>query len=387
MTLRRVNGALTFIALIVVGVSTLTLPYGPTGNLVWIIVALAIGTITLVGRAVVDLTDWAPPRLAKLIWAALPVAVTAMAVTSAWATLTNNGGPFSLLSVLAISTGASLFSLRTAGVITAIAVVALDAVGLAYQVSIWDLLGIPVLMLLGLLFGRLISGYRGDAEQASALLANAEALREAESRSAALDERNRIAREIHDVLAHSLGALGVQLQAAQAVLTDQRDIEKALELLGHARRVANDGLVETRRALHALRADTPPLDEALAELSIDHRRQYGARVQFEVSGPPRPLSTDASLALTRTAQEALVNTAKHAPHQPVQVRLDFGSGCTTLTVANRLGANGAVDPARLETLNGGYGLAGLRERLLLIEGSLHAGRREDQWVVTAQIPQ
>jgi signal transduction histidine kinase len=201
-----------------------------------------------------------------------------------------------------------------------------------------------------------------------------------------LDERNRIAREIHDLLAHSLGALGVQIHAAQAVLTDQRDIDRAVELLGHARRMATDGLNETRRALHALRAGTPPLPEALADLGADHQRRYRAQVRFEVTGAPRSLSADASLALTRAAQESLVNTAKYAPHQPVEVRLGYHEGRTALTVVSRL-PGPADDHSGLETVNGGYGLAGMRERLLLIDGSLHAGPDDGNWVVTAQVPQ
>ena len=73
------------------------------------------------------------------------------------------------------------------------------------------------------------------------------------------------------------------------------------------------------------------------------------------------------LALTRTAQESLVNTAKHAPHQPVRIRLDYREGDTALTVVSPL-AGGADGQPELETVNGGYGLAGMRERLLLIDG-------------------
>ena len=241
-------------------------------------------------------------------------------------------------------------------------------------------------MILGLLFGRMVRGYRIQAEQSADLMANSERLQQEQRRSAALDERNRIAREIHDVLAHSLGALGVQIQAAQAILTDQRDIDRAVEILGQARRAATDGLNETRRALHALRSDTPPLADALADLGANHHRQYGAEVSFEATGEPRSLSADAALALTRTAQEALVNAAKHAPHQPIQVQLDHTEVGTTLTVVNQQSAELNGHPG-LETVNGGYGLAGLRERLLLIDGTLSAGREDGNWVVTAQVPQ
>ena len=122
------------------------------------------------------------------------------------------------------------------------------------------------------------------------------------------------------------------------------------------------------------------------ELGAEHRRQYLAPVTLEVTGRPRTLTPDASLALTRAAQESLVNAAKHAPRQPVLMRLEFTDGPTTLTVRNSL-ADGEPDQPRLETANGGYGLAGMRERLRLIGGSLGARTSEGNWVVTAQVPQ
>jgi signal transduction histidine kinase len=152
--------------------------------------------------------------------------------------------------------------------------------------------------------------------------------------------------------------------------------------------MATDGLGETRRAVHALRGDTLPLPEGLAELSAAHQRRHGARVSFEVTGAPRSLPPDAGLAITRTAQEALVNTAKHAPHQPVQISLDYAKDSTSLKVVNHLGENGHdADEAGLATVNGRYGLTGLRERLLLLDGTLSAGRTGGDWVVVAEVPQ
>jgi signal transduction histidine kinase len=111
-------------------------------------------------------------------------------------------------------------------------------------------------------------------------------------------------------------------------------------------------------------------------------------VTFEVTGAPRSLPPDAGLAITRTAQEALVNTAKHAPHQPVQIRLDYAQDSTSLKVVNHLGENGHdADEAGLATVNGRYGLTGLRERLLLLDGTLSAGRTGGDWVVVAEVPQ
>lgn len=380
--LGKLNWAVASVALAVVGVSTFTQPFGRTRNMVSEITAFTVAVLTL---ALWTATERSPALRARLA-GLLPFAWGAMAVTCGLASLTSSGGPFDLLAAMATVGAGNAFSLAVAGTITGAGVLAVGSAGLVYGIPIWELLFYPLTLVLGLLFGRLERGYRLQAEQSAALLANAGQLRQEQSRSATLDERNRIAREIHDLLAHSLGSLAVQIQAAQAVLTDQQDIGRAVELLGYARRTATEGLNETRRAVHALHAGTPPLREVLADLSTDHQRRYGARVSFEVTGAPRSLSADAGLALTRTAQESLVNTAKHAPHQPVGVRLDYHEGRTALTVVSRLAGQADGHPA-LKTVNGGYGLAGMQERLLLIDGSLQAGPDDGNWVVTAQVPQ
>jgi signal transduction histidine kinase len=247
--------------------------------------------------------------------------------------------------------------------------------------------GDTVLLLVFFLIGLSRRDHRIQAEQAAAMLAQADRLRDEQARAATLDERNRIGREIHDVLAHSLGALGLHIQLVRAVLTDQHDEARAIELLDQAHRMATDGLAETRRAVHALHGETPWLPDGLTELGAEHQRRYGARVSVAITGEPHPLPPDAGLAIARTAQEALVNTAKHAPHQPVEVRLDYGGSSTSLTVSNHLAENGSgAPPPGLATVNGGYGLAGMRERLLLLGGSLSAGRSGSDWIVVAEVP-
>lgn len=208
-----------------------------------------------------------------------------------------------------------------------------------------------------------------------------------QQRAAALDERNRIAQEIHDVLAHALGALGLQIQAAQVVLADHGNVPRAVELLGQARRMATEGLTETRRAVHTLRGDTLPLADELAHITADHQQYYQVPVHFAVNGAPRSLSPGAELALTRVAQEALANTAKHAPREPVTVSLDYSEGRTVLTVTNR--SQPPVDDSgtsKSAKVTGGYGLSGMRERLLLLDGSLSAGVQDGCWVVRAEVP-
>jgi signal transduction histidine kinase len=150
--------------------------------------------------------------------------------------------------------------------------------------------------------------------------------------------------------------------------------------------MAAEGLVETRRAVHALRAGTLPLNEQLARVSQTYAQRYHVGVSFGIGGVPAALPPDATVALLRIAQEALVNAAKHASGQPVAVRLDYGDTDVRLTVRNDLAPGTDPGPAAMSTVNGGYGLTGMHERLRLLNGALEAGRRDGQWVVTAELP-
>ena len=142
-------------------------------------------------------------------------------------------------------------------------------------------------MLAGLVIGHNWGTYRVQAEQAAVLLAQREQLQAEQRRADLLDERARIAREIHDVLAHSLGALGIQIQAARSVL--HKDADQASDLLAAAQQMAAEGLVETRRAVQALRTDTLPLDEELALVTGTHAQRYHVPVSYDTGGVPAAL--------------------------------------------------------------------------------------------------
>jgi signal transduction histidine kinase len=318
---------------------------------------------------------------------------------------------FSVMAVLAAGNELALgWGLAVAGCGVAGAVVG----GLVFAVDVGTLLGYPLLLVSALLFGRNRRSYRVRAEQSAALLAQYERLQAEQRRADVLDERARIAREIHDVLAHSLGALGIQIQAARAVLTSYQDVDRALDVLATAQRLATEGLEETRRAVHALRADSSPerLDAALARVVREHGERHGVRPELSVEGEAGPLPPDATLALLRTAQEALVNCAKHAPGRWVGVTLGYAPESVRLEIVNEVGdaeaaedaedadaadqvGDAAADPyadpgpgpgTPLRTAGLGYGLTGMRERLLLLHGTLDAGRRGARWVVAARLP-
>jgi signal transduction histidine kinase len=318
----------------------------------------------------------------------LYLALGAVATVSAAISTTPNGEWAIVLAGIAAMVAGSDIPLMPAIAITAAGVAAaLIGCVVSNLTSGAALIGLPATVVTGTLIGLRRRAYRVEARQSAELLERARELQDLQRRADVLDERTRIAREIHDVLAHALGGLGIQIQAARAVLTDSGDIETALSVLATAQRLASDGLTETRRALHALRSDTLSLDAELRALAQQHGGTHRAEVDFEVAGTPRELPAAASIALLRVAQEAMVNAAKHSPGEPVDLRLDYRRDGVRLTVANRMAHPGPRTQApAMSTADAGYGLAGMRERLLLIGGSLHAGPDGGRWMVTAELP-
>ena len=345
-----------------------------------------IAGYALLGLALLAWTvlDFVPAATARYGTWATPVLRGVIAVAAGFACAAGGGGTAMVAFVFVAAMAAGVNdSLTAALAVTGAGILAIEVSGLALGHGLGTLLGLPVIVLSGLVIGRNWGGYRIQAEQSARLLAQREQLQAEQRRADLLDERARIAREIHDVLAHSLGALGIQIQASRSVL--RKDPDQADDLLATAQQMAAEGLVETRRAVQALRTDTLPLNEELALVTDTHAQRYHVPVSYDTGGIPSALPPDATLALLRIAQEALVNAAKHAAGQPVAVRLDYGDADVRLTVRNDL-PPGAADPADVSTVNGGYGMTGMHERLRLLNGTLEAGRHDNQWVVTAELP-
>ncbi|MFZ0186656.1 MAG: sensor histidine kinase [Streptosporangiaceae bacterium] len=344
----------------------------------------------------VQIACFAVVGLALLAWIAvdvrpryrargLPVALGAMAIAGGVAAVTSGSGQTLVaFACIAAFWAGSETDLPTSIAVAGAGIVSIWVAGGIADSNFGTMAGDPLLLAVCTMFGLQRRSYRVQAEQSAALLAQHQRLRAEQRRADVLDERTRIAREIHDVLAHSLGALGIQIQAAKAILTDHRDVDRAVEALTTAQRMAADGLTETRRAVHALRVDTLPLGEELAAVVDTHRQRYHVPVTLETSGMARALPPDATLALLRTAQEAMVNAAKHAPGQRVAVRLDYGENDVRLSVVN--GLHGADVSVRRPGNTGGYGLTGMRERLRLLDGTLRVGPKENDWTVTAELP-
>lgn len=240
--------------------------------------------------------------------------------------------------------------------------------------SAW-FVGGPAIIAVGLLIGFV-------RRQNERLVAEAQQVRDAQARSAALDERARIAREIHDVLAHSLAALSVQLETADALIESGRT-EQAQTSVRRAGQLAREGLAESRRAIGALRGDTLPLPDLVTTLAAAYEADSGVHAAVDITGDRYDLRPDVSLTLYRSVQEAITNVRKHAPGAPVGVRLAYRPSEVALTVTNGAGPDGGRP---LADAGGGYGLTGLRERAELAGGEFDAGPFDGGWRVNVRIP-
>ncbi|NUR93697.1 MAG: sensor histidine kinase, partial [Kribbellaceae bacterium] len=210
-------------------------------------------------------------------------------------------------------------------------------------------------------------------------LARKQAAIEEHERAAALAERARIARDVHDVLAHSLAGLSLSLQGARLMLVRDGASPEAIEQVTRAQGLAADGLAEARRAVAALREDAVPDVRALGDLVTAYRLESGAAASFQVDGSERELPAEVMSTLYRTLQESLANIRKHAPGAPVRVELSYGPPL-------RLTVEDEQDKRPERAAPGGYGLLGMRERADLVGGSLEAGPTSTGWRVELKVP-
>lgn len=179
-----------------------------------------------------------------------------------------------------------------------------------------------------------------------------------------IKERNRLAREIHDGLGHSLTTINMQLKASQAILT--KDPDKAKEMVGSALKITSNALDEVRDSIFAMRssAESPlTLEDQLKEL-ISHSEPSGIRASFKMVGKERELTPKTEYTLYRTAQESLNNILKHSNANHLWMTLDFSIPKTTrLTIRD--------DGVGSDQLDEGYGMKGLRERVSLVGGKIN----------------
>jgi signal transduction histidine kinase len=230
---------------------------------------------------------------------------------------------------------------------------------------------------------------RAAQERAEDLLAQLRASQAAQAEAAALTERTRLAREVHDILAHSLSGLILALDTAELLGQrgdDPGSMARILDQVTRAQRIAREGLADTRRAISALRGGELPGPALLDRLVRETSEATGIHAALTVAGDQRPLPPEVGLALYRTAQEALINTAKYAGRGGrAELRLGYGAGAVQLTVEDTPAAD-AVPPDSSGLTFGGYGLTGMRERAELLGGTLTAGPTEQGFRVMLSLP-
>jgi signal transduction histidine kinase len=221
---------------------------------------------------------------------------------------------------------------------------------------------------------------RGQREHA----ARVDARREDDARRAATDERIRIARELHDVVAHHLSVIVVQAEAAQEVLATRPD--RAGAAMETVAETARGALGELRRVLGVLRADAtlaPAPDLGSVDDLVASVRQAGLDVEVRTVGDARPLSGVVSLAAYRVVQESLTNVLRHAAARRAEVALAYDEDALVVTVSDD-GRGPGTGPAAKA---GGHGLAGMRERVTVLGGRLDAGPRAGGgFAVRARLP-
>jgi signal transduction histidine kinase len=305
--------------------------------------------------------------------------------TGAWALM---GAPWGLMVAGYTISVRSPRPRRLGALVGALAVVVFARMLVVSEVSAFfgvvvTALVVALPVLLGLWIGirrALIAHLRNEAERLER-----EQLLEAER--AAARERARIARELHDVVAHRVGLMVLHAGALEVSLTDPAAAEQA----GLVRQTGREALVELRQILGVLRErdDGAPLgpQPTLGDLDVlaQQSRDAGMAVSVAVEGERRPLPTTVERTAYRLVQEALTNVHKHAGNAATDVGVRYARDCLEVTIRNARPADGP-HPA-LAPAGGGHGLLGLRERVALLGGTFQAGPRLDGgFEVRASIP-
>ncbi|HEX3617562.1 MAG TPA: histidine kinase [Solirubrobacteraceae bacterium] len=342
------------------------------------------------GRGLVVLVAFVPAFVSWLVWTFWSTKQSA--VTPDLYVMAICGG---LLQAATPSSAASVFTFvvamsaaARAGVLYGLVMAALGAAAVGAGAIIYDQQALPVLAYaLGFaattLGGTNIRQSRLRLEQTELLLAQTQRSHEEQLRAARLEESTRIARDIHDVLAHTLAGLVIQLEATDVLLEQDSDRAQIRERVQQAHELAREGLQEARRAVGALRGNGPaaaPAHTAIRALV----EQYEHPIELRVSGDEGRLQGQLGEAVLRVIQEALTNIRKHAPGAAVTVELTIAERQLDVVVENR--ALLPVSRPSLADAGGGYGLRGMRERATALGGTLTAGPTEDGWRVGLCLP-
>ena len=299
------------------------------------------------------------------LWGGLGALVFALYTASRWAPK-----PWDALALVAPAVGLAALSLEIPGMVN----------WAEYSFSV------PVL-LLGWLTGQGVRRWHELSRRLRQHLDDVAETEQARAAAAVSDERARIARELHDVVAHAVSVMVVQAGSARLGMAE--DPEGSAAALRNIEETGRQALVEMRHMLGLLRAADAvpslapqPTLRALPAL-VEAARSAGQDVDLQVDGAAVPLPPGLDLSAYRIVQEALTNAVRHAGPVPVAVRVRYGREDLTLDITN----GASADPPKRPGRGTGHGLIGMRERTELFGGSLSAGRTADGgFAVRAVLP-
>jgi signal transduction histidine kinase len=293
-------------------------------------------------------------------------------------------GAFVFVAVVAAGIRSEL---PRAFIVAGVAVLALATATLIYHGGAVGLLAYSLGFAAATLAGANARQTAVEAEQAELLLAQTQRSHEEQLRAARLEESTRIARDIHDVLAHALAGLTIQLEATSSLLAQGADPVAIKARVDRAHALAREGLRETRRAVGALRGETISAVAGIEAL-VEEYRAADASAEVRIDGDRSRLAGPLGEAVLRVVQESLTNVRKHSPGATVSVALHAGERADPdvfLVVEDRRNGAGRA-PSPLAATGGGYGIQGMRERAQALGGTLTADTRGDGWRVELRIP-
>ena len=299
------------------------------------------------------------------------VAIQRLVLGEVW-----DSGSSMAIPMIAIYSAAAFSSLRSAigALVTSIAVLSVCDIGDGGDSA--DVAFISLIFGAIWIAGRMTHRQRQLAEANAAYARELEALQTVRQETAAREERARIARELHDIVAHCVSTIVVQAEAGQALMDS--DEARAREAFGAIQQSGRQALTELRRMLGLLRDGHPDADSAipqptLAQLEpmLDSIRKAGLVVDLEIAGEPRRLPPGVDLSAFRIIQESLTNTLKHADASRATVRLAYSEDGLDIEVTDDGRGTAANGDDRLRS--SGHGLVGMGERVHLLGGSLESG--------------
>ena len=365
-----------------------SVPSTPAGRLVWPAVGLVSGGMSVVESAIDTVFDYGlvtaiPGVAVGLLLAACPrwPAATALAgsltVLGNYALGTPGPGGAQLIGMgILVGHAAAVLPPRRGAVVAAVATLIVFVSGVAYTPSPWE--GLFYLLVTGAAWGvgTLVRQVQARSRELQVLAARLAAQQEAIAESAVVAERSRIAREVHDSVAHSVSVMVLQMGGLRRLLPDKPEAQEVLQGL---ERLGREAVDEMRRVVGILRggeAGTDPAPQpSLSRIDavLDDLRAGGLPVELAVTGEPRDLPPLVDVSAVRVVQEALSNVLRHAGGAATTVELRYAPGRVTVTVTDDGRRRLPVHDADERPALGGHGQLHMRERVSVAGGTLEVG--------------